>query len=102
MKALLVVTGRGLGGDAAIALNTLKALEKKGVECEIALDESAPGILFEKNGYSWHKISIPQAGGHAATKISALKGALKLIPAAFKAKKMQQHFSEYMVQKAVL
>ena len=32
MKALLVVTGRGLGGDAAIALNTLKALEKKGVE----------------------------------------------------------------------
>ena len=48
MKALLVVTGRGLGGDAAIALNLIKALEKKGVSCEIALDESAPGILFEK------------------------------------------------------
>lgn len=86
MKALLVVTGRGLGGDAMIALNTIKALEKRGVKCEIALDESAPGILFEKNGYSWHKISIPQAGGHAATKISAVKGALKLIPAAFKAR----------------
>ena len=86
MKALLVVTGRGLGGDASIALNTIKALERHGVECEIALDESAPGILFEKNGYSWHKISIPQAGGHVATKMSALKGALKLIPAAFKAR----------------
>lgn len=86
MKALLVVTGRGLGGDASIALNTLKALERHGVECEIALDESAPGILFEKNGYSWHKISIPQAGGHVATKMSALKGALKLIPATFRAR----------------
>ncbi len=86
MKCLLVVTGRGLGGDAAIALNAIKALEKRGIECEIALDESAPGILFEKNGYSWHKISIPQAGGHKATKASALKGALKLIPAAFKAR----------------
>ena len=88
MKCLLVVTGRGLGGDAAIALNAISALEKRGVECEIALDESAPGLLFEKNGYSWHKISIPQAGGHKATKLSALKGALKLIPAAFKARKV--------------
>ena len=86
MKALLTVTGRGLGGDAAIALNTIKALEKRGVTCEIALDESAPGILFEKNGYSWHKISIPQAGGHKATKLSALKGALKLVTATFKAR----------------
>ena len=86
MKCLLVVTGRGLGGDAAIALNAMKALERKGVECELALDESAQGLLFEKNGYSWHKISIPQAGGHKATKMSALKGALKLIPAAFKAR----------------
>lgn len=83
---MLVVTGRGLGGDAAIALNTIKALEKRGIDCEIALDESAPGILFEKNGYSWHKISIPQAGGHAATKLSAAKGALKLIGATFKAR----------------
>ena len=88
MKALLVVTGRGLGGDASIALNVVKALEKRNVRCEIALDESAPGILFEKNGYSWHKISIPQAGGHVATKASALKGALKLIPAAFKARSL--------------
>ena len=88
MKALLVVTGRGLGGDAAIALNLIKSLEKKGVQCEIALDESAPGILFKKHGYSWHKISIPQAGGHAATKLSAAKGALKLIGATFKARSL--------------
>lgn len=88
MKALLVVTGRGLGGDAAIALNVIHALEKKGVECEIALDESAPGLLFKKHGYSWHKISIPQAGGHAATKLSAAKGALKLIAATFKARNL--------------
>ena len=88
MKALLIVTGRGLGGDASIALNTIKYLEKNGVECEIALDESAPGILFKKNGYSWHKISIPQAGGHAATKLSAAKGALKLLSAVFKARNL--------------
>ena len=87
MKCLLIVTGRGLGGDAVIALNAMSALEKRGVECEVALDESAPGVLFEKNGYSWHKISIPQAGGHKATKATAIKGALKLIPAAFKARK---------------
>ena len=86
MKALVFVTGRGLGGDAVIALNTIRALEKRGVECEIALDELAPGILFEKNGYEWHKISIPQAGGHAATKLSAIKGAFKLITATFKAR----------------
>lgn len=88
MKALLIVTGRGLGGDASIALNTIKYLEKNDVECEIALDESAPGILFKKNGYSWHKISIPQAGGHAATKLSAAKGALKLLYAVFKARNL--------------
>lgn len=88
MKTLLVVTGRGLGGDAAIALNLIKSLEKKGVQCEIALDESAPGILFKKHGYSWHKISIPQAGGHAATKLSAAKGALRLITATFKARSL--------------
>ncbi|MBR0341295.1 MAG: hypothetical protein IJH64_03500 [Oscillospiraceae bacterium] len=88
MKVLLVVTGRGLGGDAAIALNLIKSFEKKGVDCEIALDESAPGILFKKHGYSWHKISIPQAGGHAATKLSAAKGALKLIGATFKARSL--------------
>jgi len=88
VKALLVVTGRGLGGDAVIALNLIKALEKRGVECEIALDESAPGVLFKKNGYSWHKISIPQAGGHAATKLTAAKGALKLVAATFKARSL--------------
>ena len=84
MKALVMVTGRGLGGDAMVALNTMKALEKKGVECELALDASAPGILFEKNGYSWYKVSIPHAGGHSATKLSALKGALQLVSATFK------------------
>jgi UDP-N-acetylglucosamine--N-acetylmuramyl-(pentapeptide) pyrophosphoryl-undecaprenol N-acetylglucosamine transferase len=86
VKAIFVVTGRGLGGDAMVALNAMRALERQGVECDVALDASAPGVLFEKNGYSWHKISIPQAGGHSATKLSALKGALKLIPAAFKAR----------------
>ena len=88
MKALLVVTGRGLGGDAAIALNLIKSLEKFDVECEIALDASAHGTLFEENGYRWHKISIPQAGGHVATKLSAFKAALKLLSATFKARKL--------------
>ena len=86
MKCLFIVTGRGLGGDAMTALNAMKALERKGVECEIALDESAHGTLFEKNGYNWHRISVPHAGGHSATKLSAVKGASKLIVATFKAR----------------
>lgn len=52
------------------------------------MDESAPGLLFKKHGYSWHKISVPHAGGHAATKLSAAKGALNLISATFKARNL--------------
>lgn len=88
MKALVVITGRGLGGDAVIAYNVITALEARGVQCELALDESAPGILFKKKGYTWHNISIPQAGGHAATKLSSVKAALKMITATFKARKL--------------
>ena len=88
MKCLFIVTGRGLGGDAMTALNAMKALERKGVTCEIALDASAHGSLFEKNGYQWHKISVPHAGGHSATKLSAAKGAVKLLAATFKARKL--------------
>ena len=88
MKCLFIVTGRGLGGDAMTALNAMKALERKGVTCEIALDASAHGSLFEKNGYSWHKISVPHAGGHSATKLSALKGGIKLLSATFKARSL--------------
>ena len=88
MKCLFIVTGRGLGEDAMTALNAMKALERKGVECEIALDESAHGTLFEKHGYNWHRISVPHAGGHSATKLSAVKGASKLIVATFKARSL--------------
>lgn len=84
MKVLLVITGRGLGGDAVIALNVIKALEERGVECEMALDKTAPGILFKKNNYDWHKISIPQAGGHAASKKTAFKAAFRSLSAVFK------------------
>ncbi|MBR6025005.1 MAG: glycosyltransferase [Methanobrevibacter sp.] len=88
MNALIVITGRGLGGDAVVAYNLIDALEKKGVHCEIALDESAPGVLFKKKGYDWHKIIIPQAGGHAATKLSSLKAAFKMLPATFRARSL--------------
>ena len=88
MKALFIVTGRGLGGDAMVALNTMRALEKRGVTCEIALDASAHGTLFENNGYVWHKISVPHAGGHSATKLSAAKGGAKLLAATFKARNL--------------
>ncbi len=88
MKCLFIVTGRGLGGDAMTALNAMKALERKGVQCEIALDASAHGSLFEKHGYEWHRISVPHAGGHSATKLSALKGAGKLFTATFKARSL--------------
>lgn len=88
MKALLFITGRGLGGDAIIALNIIRALEEKGIQTEIALDKEAPGLVFEKNGYNWHKVSIPQAGGHAATKIATINAGFKTITASFQARKL--------------
>ena len=45
MKVLFVVTGRGIGGDAAIALNIAKALSEYGVECEFPL------IMAQKDYY---------------------------------------------------
>jgi UDP-N-acetylglucosamine--N-acetylmuramyl-(pentapeptide) pyrophosphoryl-undecaprenol N-acetylglucosamine transferase len=82
MKALFMVTGRGIGGDAVTALNIARALSKYDVECEFALDHSAPGLLLKKNGIKWHKTSIPQAGGHAATKTTMSKAAFKTFKAA--------------------
>lgn len=79
MKALLIVTGRGLGGDAKITMNTADALEEAGFECEFALDKTAPGLLFKKYNRTWHKISIPAAGGHAASKINMIKAALRTL-----------------------
>lgn len=88
MKVLLVITGRGMGGDAVNALNIIQALEKKDIQCEIALDYNAPGLLFKNNGYTWHKVSVPQAGGHAATKLAILKAGFKSIKAVFQTKKL--------------
>lgn len=85
MKALFVVTGRGIGGDSAVAINISKALSKYGVESEFALNHGSPGILYKKNGFKWHETSIPQAGGHAATRLSLITGGFKTIKAIFEA-----------------
>jgi UDP-N-acetylglucosamine--N-acetylmuramyl-(pentapeptide) pyrophosphoryl-undecaprenol N-acetylglucosamine transferase len=82
MKALFIVTGRGIGGDAVTAFNIAQALYKYGVQCEFALDHSAPGLLLKKHDLTWHKTSIPQAGGHAATKKTLAKAAVKTSKAA--------------------
>ena len=87
-KILIIVTGRGLGGDAGIALNVYNALEKRGYDCEIALDESAPGILFKKNNIEWNKVIIPQAGGHSATIKTTISAAIRAIRAVFKTRKL--------------
>ena len=81
-KVLIFITGRGLGGDAKNAFNTYKALTERGIHCEIALDKNAPGFLFKKNNIPWHKVSIPQAGGHAATKMSTIKAGFRTLKAA--------------------
>jgi UDP-N-acetylglucosamine--N-acetylmuramyl-(pentapeptide) pyrophosphoryl-undecaprenol N-acetylglucosamine transferase len=88
MKALFIVTGRGIGGDAVTALNIAKALSKYGFQCEFALDHTAPGLLFKKNGIEWYKTSIPQAGGHAATKKTLVNAGLKTGKAAIEAAKL--------------
>ena len=88
MKALFVVTGRGIGGDAVIAINIAKALSKYDFQSEFALDHTAPGLLFKKNGIEWHKTSIPQAGGHAATKKTLVNAGFKTGKAVIETVKM--------------
>ncbi len=85
MKALIIITGRGIGGDAVTAVNIGKALSDKGVECEYALDASAPGLYLKKQDLNWHKIKVPQAGGHAATKIKLAKAGIKAATASLQA-----------------
>jgi UDP-N-acetylglucosamine--N-acetylmuramyl-(pentapeptide) pyrophosphoryl-undecaprenol N-acetylglucosamine transferase len=88
MRALFMVTGRGIGGDAMVALNISRALSKYGVDCQFALDHDANGLLFEKNDIKWHRTSIPQAGGHAATKLSLTKASFKMLKATWEAIKL--------------
>lgn len=85
MKALIIITGRGIGGDAVTAVNIGRALSNKGVKCEYALDASAPGLYLKKQGLDWHKIRVPQAGGHAATKVKLAKAGIKAATASVKA-----------------
>ncbi|WP_455241002.1 glycosyltransferase [Methanothermobacter tenebrarum] len=88
MKALFMITGRGMGGDAVMGLNIAQILSSRGFECEFALDRTAPGILFKKRNIKWHKMLIPQAGGHAATKSSLFKAALKALKATWEGYKL--------------
>ncbi len=88
MKALFMVTGRGIGGDAAVALNIANTLSKYNFQCEFALNHGSIGSLFQKNGINWHETSIPQAGGHAATKTKLAKGGFKTIKAIYEAVKL--------------
>ncbi|MCC7559208.1 MAG: glycosyltransferase [Methanobacterium sp.] len=97
MKALFIVTGRGIGGDAVTALNIARALEKYGVECEFALDHSATGLLLKKNNLSWYKISIPQAGGHAATRKNLAKAAVKTSKATVEAARLIREVNPQVV-----
>ena len=48
MKALVLMAGRGLGGDAVVTLNVIRALEERGVQCELALDEN----IIDKQDWS--------------------------------------------------
>jgi UDP-N-acetylglucosamine--N-acetylmuramyl-(pentapeptide) pyrophosphoryl-undecaprenol N-acetylglucosamine transferase len=97
MKALFVVTGRGIGGDAVTALNIARALEKYDVDCEFALDHRAPGLLLKKHNLTWHRISIPQAGGHAATKKTLAKAAVKTSKAALEAARLVRKVHPHIV-----
>lgn len=80
-----MVTGRGTGGDSALAINISKALSKYGVKSEFALNHGSPGYLLKKNGIEWYQTSIPQAGGHAATRSSLITGGFKTVTAIFEA-----------------
>ena len=88
MKLLIFVTGRGTGGDAVTAYNIQQKLEEKDVETKIVLDPSAQGYYFKKRNIEWLKSEIPAAGGHAASKKTLLKAAIKTLKASFKASRL--------------
>lgn len=77
-----------MGEDAVISLNIIHTLEQKGITCEIALDHNAQGLLFKNHGYDWYKISIPQAGGHSATKLAIIKAGIRTIKSAFEVRNL--------------
>ncbi|MDO5825697.1 MAG: glycosyltransferase family 1 protein [Methanosphaera sp.] len=84
MKLLLFVTGRGIGGDALLAFNIMEYLKQEGIDSEIVLDSSAPGYYFKKRNISWLQSPIPNAGGHAASKMKLLKAGIKATLASMK------------------
>lgn len=84
MELLLFVTGRGMGGDAVTAYNIQNYLQEYGIDSKIVLDPSAPGYYFKKRNIEWLKSPIPNAGGHAATKIKLIKAAFKTLTASIK------------------
>ncbi|MBM4240402.1 MAG: UDP-N-acetylglucosamine--N-acetylmuramyl-(pentapeptide) pyrophosphoryl-undecaprenol N-acetylglucosamine transferase [Euryarchaeota archaeon] len=88
MKALFMITGRGIGGDAVTAHNIAQTLSKYDIQCEFALDPSASGLLFKKKNLIWHKTPIPQAGGHAATKLNLVKAGFRTLQSVFEAIKL--------------
>ncbi|MDO5851165.1 MAG: glycosyltransferase family 1 protein [Methanobacteriaceae archaeon] len=86
MKALMFITGRGIGGDAGIAYNILKSLEEKyNMTSKVVLDNSAQGLLFKKHDMNWLTTPIPAAGGHAASKTKLAKAGISTITAGIKA-----------------
>ncbi len=84
MKLLIFVTGRGIGGDALIAYNVKKYLKQNGIDSEIVLDPKSPGYYFKKRNIPWLTSPIPNAGGHAASKIKLLKAAIKSLMASMR------------------
>lgn len=48
MKALFIVTGRGLGGDAMVALNAMRALEKEESLVKLLLTHLLTGLYLKR------------------------------------------------------
>lgn len=48
MKALITITGRGIGGDTVTALNIAKSLEKEALNVNMHLTIKLQGSYFEK------------------------------------------------------
>lgn len=84
MELLIFVTGRGTGGDAVTAYNIRYYLKQHGINSTIVLDPSAPGYYFKKRGVDWLQSPIPNAGGHAASKVKLLKAGIEGIAASIK------------------
>lgn len=74
MKCLFIVTGRGLGGDAMVALNAMRALEKREFNVKLPLMLLLMVLYLKKMDMNGIKFPFPMQEVILQLNFQPLKG----------------------------